>query len=530
MLFYEEVNIILGNKKIINDSEVAIVKDTKYGVLGPNGVGKTTLINHIYNKIKDKIDVLYITQTEHIDDNCTIFEYMLKSDKKLYDKFRRLEELEEIQSQEELEDSLFDEYKNLSEELQTLNFKKYESEIMKILHGLGFYDKNKCVNLLSGGQHTKLSLCKGLLISPDLLLLDEPTNHLDLKNILWLENYLTKYKKGLIVISHNINFIDSICDRIIYFFNMDPQCPKVYACKGGYNNFSQAFNQKKDDYKKKYDIQCKKLAELKKKNDKTELDRFLQKPQINKPLRDYDINIYFNEVRSLGANDYTNIVSFNDVSFSYGEKKVLDKINLGISMSSRYILVGDNGSGKSTFFNLCSRKLDPESGEIIFDTRIRIGYFNQHSITELPEDITAIEYLQSINNSDNSLDQQSCRKILAEIGFKKMFEGDTFDIGSLKISDLSGGQKVKIVLCGIKINNPHVILFDEPTNHLDIYSIDEFIKAINEYNGGVVIITHDRYIIENINNYELLILEDKQIQKYNGNFDEYCEEILELGE
>ena len=109
-----------------------------------------------------------------------------------------------------------------------------------------------------------------------------------------------------------------------------------------------------------------------------------------------------------------------------------------------------------------------------------------------------------------------------------MFEGDTFDIGSIKISELSGGQKVKIVLCGIQIKNPHIILFDEPTNHLDIYSINEFINAINEYNGGIVIITHDRYIIENINNYELLILENKEIQKYNNGFDEYCQEILEL--
>ena len=525
MIFNDNVNIILGSKKIVIDSEVVITKDTKYGILGPNGIGKTTLMNYIYNTIKDNSNVLYITQTENIQDNCTIFEYMLKANENLYNTHKRFEELDKIQIENELNDELFEEYKKLTEELENNNFQKYESEIMKLLHGLGFYDKDKPVDLLSGGQHTKLSLCKGLLLGPDLLLLDEPTNHLDLKNILWLENYLTKYKKGLIVISHNIDFINNICDKIIYFFNMDPQNPQVFLCKGGYNNFINAFGQKKDDYKKKYDLQCKKISDLKKKNNKTELDRFLQKPQINKPQRDYDINIYFNNVNMLAANDYTNIVSFNDVSFSYGDKNILNKINLGISMSSRYILVGDNGSGKSTFFNLCSQKLKTESGEIIFDTRIRIGYFNQNSITQLPDDITAIEYLQSI---DNSLDQQTCRKHLAKIGFKKMFEGDTFDIGSLKISELSGGQKVKIVLCGIQIKNPHIILFDEPTNHLDIYSIDEFIKAINEYNGGVVIITHDRYIIENIDNYELLILENKEIQKYNGDFDEYCQEILEL--
>lgn len=524
MLFNEQVTIALGSKKIVNDCEIVITRDTKYGILGPNGVGKTTLMNFIYEKIKDKINVLYITQTENINDDCTIYEYMLKSDQNLYIKYKRFGELERMQNDIELEDKLFDEYQLLSEDLKTNNFKKYESEIIKLLHGLGFYNKDSLINSLSGGQNTKLSLCKGLLLSPDLLLLDEPTNHLDLKNILWLENYLTKYKKGLVIISHNINFIDIICDKIIYFFNMDPQCPQIFSCKGGYNNFIQSFEQKKDEYKKKYDIQCKKLVELKKRNDKTELERFLKKPQLNKPIRDYDINIYFNDVNLLAANEYTNILSFNEVSFSYGDKKILENLNLGISMASRYILVGDNGCGKSTFFNLCSQKLKPDKGDIIFDARIRIGYFNQHSITELPENITAIEYLQSI---DGTIDQQTCRKILAKIGFKKMFEGDMFDIGSLKISDFSGGQKVKIVLCGIQIKNPHIILFDEPTNHLDIYSIDEFIKAINEYNGGIVIITHDRYIIENINDYELLILEDKQIQKYNGDFDTYCDKILE---
>lgn len=527
MLYQDDVSITLGNKKIVNQSEIVITKDTKYCIIGPNGVGKTTLMNHIYDKIKNKVNVLYITQTENINDECTIFEYMLKANQKIYEKFTRYTDLENLQKNEELSDELFQEYQNLLEELHTENYKKYESEILKLLNGMGFYDIHIKINLLSGGQHTKLSLCKGLLLSPELLLLDEPTNHLDLKNILWLENYLEKYKKGLIVISHNINFIDNVCDKIMYFYNLDPQNPQVCLCKGGYNNFLKTFEQKREEYKKKYDIQQKKIGELKKKNNKSELEKFLEKPQINKPLRDYDINVHFNEVNLLAANEYTNIVSFNDVSFSYDNKKILDNVNIGISMSSRYILVGENGSGKSTFFNLCSQKLKQESGEIIFDTRIRIGYFNQNSITQLPEDITPIEYLQSI---DNSLDQQTCRRILSKIGFKKMFEGDTFDIGNLKISDLSGGQKVKIVLCGIQIKNPHIILFDEPTNHLDIYSINEFINAINEYNGGVVIITHDRYIIENINDYELLILEDKQIQKYKGSFDEYCEEILKLDE
>lgn len=533
MLFNQEVNIQLGNKIIVQNSIVTIDKDIKYAIIGPNGVGKTTLMNHIYEILKDDHIVLYITQAETIEDSCTIYEYMLKADQKLYQTFIRYQELDKfVQEQDQypdkLTEELFEEYNLLSGEINSSIFEKYKASIMRITHGLGFHDLEKTINLLSGGQHTKLSLCKALLLEPELLLLDEPTNHLDLNNVLWLENYLMEYKNGLIIISHNIDFFSNISDKIIFFFNIDPHNPRVFTCKGGYDNFKKTFGLKKNEYVKEYEKYCRRIVELKKNKDKGPLEKYMQKTQINKPIKDYDINIKFNQVKSLASSDYTNIISFNDVYFHYHEDApILENINIGISMKSRYILVGDNGAGKSTFFKLCMCDLEPNDGEMRYDHRIRIGYFNQHSITEVEKygDLNPIQYLQKV---DSSLDQQKCRAILAKVGFKKMFDGDIFDISKLTISELSGGQKVKIVMCGLQIKNPHVILFDEPTNHLDIYSIDEFIDAINEFNGGIVIITHDRYVIENINNYELWILKNKKMIKYGSDFENYCERCLKL--
>jgi ATPase subunit of ABC transporter with duplicated ATPase domains len=526
MLFNEEVSITLGNKVLITPSLIQIQENEKYALVGPNGVGKTTLMNYIYEKIKNTHNVLYVKQSEKIEDDCTVYQYMLKADYKLFTVFQRNCELEEIINDENVEvtDKIFEESKLCCDILKQNIFSSYNSRIQKILAGLGF-ENNVQINLLSGGQHTKLSLARSLLLEPTILFLDEPSNHLDLNNIIWLEDYLADYKKSLVVISHNIDFFDNVANKIIYFFGIDPISPRVYMCKGGYHNFIKVFEQKKNDYINEYEKFCKRVQELSKKNtpeSKTKLDEYIAKNSVNRPIRDFDIRIKFNEVKYPSTSAHSNIISFENVDFGYDSKLILENINIGISMMSRYILVGENGSGKTTFFKLCRDELKPLSGEITRDRGLRIGYFDQQSITKLNNDISPLDYLKLINNS---LSEQECRSILAKIGFKKMYEGDIFNVSKLLISELSGGQKVKLVLAGIQITNPHIIFLDEPGNHLDIFSIDEFISAINSFNGGIVIITHDRYIIEHIENYELLILKNNAIDKYNADFSEYCKEI-----
>jgi len=544
MIFNENVSISIGSKKIMVSSDILINKNTKYCIVGANGVGKTTLLNYIHDKIKDCHNTIYITQTESIQGTMTIYEYMSKSNEKLHLDYMRYLELEkEITANSD--SNVHDEYIKYIE--LSKDYLKYKSKIHKILNGMGFHDDSLLVNILSGGNQTKLSLCKALLLEPEVLLADEPTNNLDLKNIIWLEDYLSNYKNTLILISHNIDFIDNVTDNIYYFFNIDPENPQVFMNTGGYNKYSETFTIKKNAYVKNYEKYHKQLALLKKSNDKKEYEKFIKKNTIGgRPSRDYDISIKFNlngDVKYLTQDIYSNVISFNNVNFGYvtnantnantntntntnaNTNTILENVEIGFGMTSRYVFVADNGAGKSTFFKLCMGELLPTQGEIIRNSKIRIGYFDQKSITMIPNSITPIAYLQNI---DKSLTEQTCRNVLAKIGFKKMFEGDLFDVSKLHISDLSGGQKVRLVLTGIQILNPHVILFDEITNHVDIDTIDEFIKAVNEFTGGICIITHDRYVIENIKNYELLTLKDKHIVKFNGSFDEYCDEYCNL--
>jgi ATPase subunit of ABC transporter with duplicated ATPase domains len=189
-------------------------------------------------------------------------------------------------------------------------------------------------------------------------------------------------------------------------------------------------------------------------------------------------------------------------------------------MGQKLIIVGPNGIGKTTLFKLASGLLTPNSGNIINDDRLRVGYYHQQIIDNLPLNLTPTQYLQTLNNR---LDNGTCRGILGKLGIKKT---DTVDLPNIKINLLSGGQKARVSLASIQMNSPHLLLLDEPTNHLDLESIEGLIKGINEFNGGVVIITHDMYLIESINDGIIYEISNKKIKKFNGEFNDYCEKII----
>jgi ATP-binding cassette subfamily F protein 1 len=516
-LYNEKLELLINGKKLINESDITINSDTKYFLIGKNGCGKTTLLKYLYEKIKDNNDILMIDQDIFIESDQTIKDFILDAKIELHNKYKRMLYFE---NKEELNDDESIEYNELSEYVYSNEWDKYEAESKKILDGLGFKNITNLVSILSGGWRMRLAIGKALLRKPNILFLDEPTNHLDLEAVIWLTDYLYNYKKTIVVITHQINMVNNLADYTWYIGNPNSKEPKLYTIRGGYNNYIKTIEQLKKEYNISYEKFQKRITELKKKStSKKDIDEFIKKNNITRPEKTYEVKINFENVTELSSK---NIIQIKNTSFSYNNNLVFNDIDLYVQQDSRFIIVGNNGTGKTTLFKLCMGLLNPDSGDIIKDDRMRISYYNQQILENLPLNKTSIEYLIEL---DHKLDENKCRGILGRIGLKKT---DLNDPCKNLISSLSGGQKARVAFSAIQINNPHIILMDEPTNHLDIESIEGLIDGINNYNGAIMIITHDIYLIESINNSKIIQISNNKINHFKGDFNEYSNHILSI--
>lgn len=507
------IPVLQHDKKVLLDNTDCIISiGHKYGLIGLNGTGKTSLMNYIVkSKELDKVDKYMVNQESPVSDELTVFNAILQSNTKLFNILQRIEELEilmekDVDSENE---KLNDEYYMLQDNLDELDFNRENSKIRKILHGLGFIKEQQDLptSSFSGGWRMRIALACALYREPTLLLLDEPTNHLDLEANIWLIDYLSKYQKTIIVISHNIDFLNEICTDIVHLENL-----KLNYYKGNYSKFKKAYDQKTVEITKTIEKEEKKILDWKKSGKKTkkDIDEYLKKNPLPILPKPYYVRINFNNI----PEDDTNLIEASDVSFSYSEnKKILENVSLGLNTNSRYTIVGKNGVGKSTLMKIITNELKPNSGFVKMNEHIRIGYFNQHTTENLPGDMTPVEYLMGL---DKKLKEQDIREYLGRIALEGTHH-------KKKICELSGGQKVRVSLCELQIIQPDVLLMDEPTNHLDIYSIEALIDSINNYNGAVLIISHDSNLI-NETNCQVLELDNYKLNKTT--YDDYVDKII----
>ncbi|UJR37600.1 hypothetical protein I4U23_030297 [Adineta vaga] len=528
-----------GNDLFVN-ANLNISNGRRYGLVGPNGMGKTTLLKHIANRqlaIPPNIDVLLCEQEVQADETCAL-DILLMADKK---RLTLLEEQKRLESQLETshDDTLQDKLRHVYDELKAINADAAEPKARRILAGLGFTPEmiSRPSKAFSGGWRMRISLARALYIEPTLLMLDEPTNHLDLNAVIWLDNYLQSWKKTLLVVSHDQSFLDNICTDIVHL-----DAKKLYYYKGNYSLFKKMLLQTRAQQLKDYEKQERALKALKdhghsskqasakvgkreeqkkkekdrgRKHDTADDELTTGKELLQKP-KEYQVRFRFPSPPPLNPP----VLGAYDMTFGYENREPLfRKLNFGIDMTSRIAIVGPNGVGKSTFLKLLMGVIEPSRGEIRRNHRLRIGRFDQHAGEQFDLDLTAVEHLRR----SFDMPEQDTRKSLGSVGLPGRAH-------LIKMKDLSGGQKARVALSDLIARAPDVLILDEPTNNLDIESIDALAEAINEFKGGVVIVSHDERLIRETD-CQLWVIENKQINEIDGDFDDYRKELLDsLGE
>ncbi|XP_072406268.1 ATP-binding cassette sub-family F member 1 isoform X6 [Chiloscyllium punctatum] len=531
----ERFSISAHGKELFINADLLIVAGRRYGLVGPNGKGKTTLLKHIQNRVLNippNIDVLLCEQEVRADDTAAV-DAVLKADTK---RLKLLEEEKQLQALlEKGDDQAGERLQKVYEELRATGAAAAEAKARRILAGLGFTPEmqNRPTKKFSGGWRMRVSLARALFMEPTLLMLDEPTNHLDLNAVIWLNNYLQTWKKTLLIVSHDQGFLDDVCTDIIH---LDAQ--KLFYYRGNYNTFKKMYQQKQKELLKLYEKQEKRLKDLKaggkstkqaEKQTKEALTRKQQKcrkknqdeesneaPELLKKPREYTVKFTFPNPPPLSPP----ILGLHAVDFAYENQKLIFKnLDFGIDMDSRICIVGPNGVGKSTLLLLLTGKLTPTAGEQRKNHRLKIGYFNQQYADQLNMEETATEYLMRNFN----LPYQDGRKCLGRFGLESHAH-------TIQISKLSGGQKARVVFAELACRQPDVLILDEPTNNLDIESIDALADAINVYKGAVIIVSHDARLITETN-CQLWVVEERTVNQIDGDFDDYKREVLEaLGE
>ncbi len=524
--FADEVILEHINFEIRNTEKIAVV--------GRNGCGKTTLLKLISGQIgltkrdsdedifiakAGNPEIGYLKQIAFEDPELSMEEEIRKVfeplEKMKSDLERMARELETDHSDRKVK-----EFTNLQEYFTSIGGyyyeKEYETLILKF--GFGAEDKKKALKEFSGGQQTKIAFIKLLLSKPDILLLDEPTNHLDVETIRWLEGYIKNYPKAVVVVSHDRMFLDNVVDVV---YEIEYHTAKRYP--GNYTDFMKRKKENYDKQLKDYTLQQKEIKRL-----EEIIEKFKNKPtkvamtrsklkaiehmeKIQKPER-FD-------TKSFHANFQPTVTTGNDVlsvkDLEIGYDQVLSKVSIDIKRGDKLGIIGGNGLGKSTFLKTIVDKIPGLSGSFTYGTNVEIGYFEQQMAMYRSEKTVLDDFWDEFPE----LSQTEARNMLGAF----LFRGD--DVFK-SVNMLSGGEKVRLALCKIFKRRPNVLILDEPTNHMDIVGKETLEAMLQEFEGTVLFVSHDRYFVKQVSN-RLLVFEGGTVSEYPFGYDDYMEKQQE---
>lgn len=523
-----------GIRDILKNVTFSINEGDKVGIIGGNGEGKSTLFKIISKELsQDSGEVFidrnksigYLTQHINLDLNNTIYDELNLVFKELLDIENRLSALE-IKMRESYDENnatyhekIIKDYTTLQDLYSIKGGYTYKGEISRVLKGLGFLEEDfsKVINTLSGGQKTRVSLCKLLLKNPDIILLDEPTNHLDLEAIEWLEDYLKNYKGTVLVISHDRFFLNSVTNNTFEIINGHVNCYNVPYTKfidqrkKNYENQLKAYTLQQTEIKRQEAIIEKfrsfnreksiRAAESREKA----LDRM---DKIDIPDKEKEASKIKFEASIKSGHD---VLHIDNLAKSYGDNNLFSNLNFDLKRGEKVALIGENGRGKTTLFKIILDNLSPDNGKVILGTNVNIGYYDQEqSNLNLNKTI-----LDEVWDEFPNLTTSKLRGVLASF----LFTGD--DVFKV-INTLSGGEKCRINLLKLMLSNSNLLLLDEPTNHLDIISREALEDALLSYDGTLLVISHDRYFLNKVIN-RILELNKVGVKEFLGNYNYYQE-------
>lgn len=537
-------NVTLQHKGVLllDGTQIVLNHGNRYGLIGRNGCGKSTLLEALGARalpFPEGIDFYFLKEEIEASDSITALEAVMSVDEerekleKEADKLNNLVALladpdnadaaenEDGMTLEQQQEEIIEMLNTVYERLEDLDAATAETRARSILKGLGFTHEmqSKFTKDFSGGWRMRVSLARALFIQPTLLLLDEPTNHLDMEAVIWLEDYLSKWKRILLMISHSQDFMNSVCTNMIHFKNSG----KLEYYDGNYDQFVKTKKEKEENQWKQYKWEQDQIKSMKEyiarfghgtaknarqaQSKEKVLEKMIRAGLTEKPEEEKPLNFKFADPGHLPPP----VLAFHDVSFAYPNCEPLyDNVNLAIDLDSRIALVGPNGAGKTTLVKLMAGELIPTLGDIRPHGHLKLGRFTQHFIDVLNLEQTPLEFFTEQYPNDA---REVVRGYLGRFGVSGSMQIQ-------KMEELSDGQKSRVVFAKLGRDTPHILLLDEPTNHLDMESIDALAKAINNFEGGMVLVSHDMRLISQVAK-EIWICDHKTVQKYNGDIDTF---------
>lgn len=503
-------------------------ENSKIAIIGKNGCGKTSLLKVFQNELdlvfdssnkdgyinrSNDFSIGYLKQISLDNEDKTLQETILECYKDIVLLEERLEMLSK-KMEVDTSEKIIEEYSKTHEIFENNDGYFYKKEYLSVLKKFGFDNNclNKKIKEFSGGERTKISFIKLLLSKPDLLLLDEPTNHLDIEAIEWLEEYLKAYKKAFIVVSHDREFINKVAKNV---YEIEYNTINKYS--GNYNDYLIEKETRYKSLEKRYQEQQKEI-----KHQQELIDRFrykatkakmvqsrikqLDKMEIIQSPKKGDSKSFKMNINPASESG-KEVLTIKDLGFGYD--KILSIVNLNIYKGQKIAIIGDNGTGKSTFLKTIVGEINPLAGEYKYGFNVRKGYFDQQSATKVSEKTILEDYKDTYPYLDN----QQARNDLGAF----LFSGSDVD---KKISVLSGGEVVRLALCKLLKQRPNFLILDEPTNHMDIYSKERIEKMLKDYKGTILFVSHDRYFVKKVSD-ALLVLEDNQATYYPYGYQQY---------